>query len=65
MGWRYHRHLLDLPNEEFPWITPYRYVDDTDVAIDLAEALSLQPDQVLSMKRTVLEPLKEKKNVDA
>ena len=63
MGWRYYQYLLTRPNEEFPWVTAYLYIDDTDVAIDVAEVLGLPPDEVAEVEKKVLQRLEKKGSV--
>ena len=63
VGWRYYQYLLTRPNEEFPWDTAYLYMDDTDVAIDVAEVLDLPSDQVAEVEKKVLQRLEKKGSV--
>jgi hypothetical protein len=63
LGWRYYEYLLTRPNEEFPWITAYLYVDDTDVAIDVAEVLGFPPDEVAEVEEKVVQRLEKKVSV--
>jgi hypothetical protein len=63
VGWRYCQYLLARPNEEFPWLTAYLYVDDTDVAIDVAEVLGLPPDEVAEVEKKVVRRLGKKGSV--
>ncbi|HVN97277.1 MAG TPA: hypothetical protein VMT62_12685, partial [Syntrophorhabdaceae bacterium] len=51
------------PNEEFPWLTAYLYMDDTDVAIDLAEVLGLEPGEVEAVEKKVVRRLERKGSV--
>jgi hypothetical protein len=63
VGWRYYQYLLTWPNEEFPWATAYLYMDDTDVAIDVAEVLALDLNEVTAVEKRALQPLEKKGSV--
>jgi hypothetical protein len=63
VGWRYYQCLFTCANHEHPWMTAFLYMDDTDVAIDVAEALGLRPDDVTALEEKVLQPLKARSAV--
>ncbi len=58
VGWRYYQCLFSCADREHPWVTTFVYTDDTDVAIDVAEALGFWPDDVTALVQKVLQPLK-------
>jgi hypothetical protein len=64
VGWRYYQRLFTCADREHPWITAFMYTDDTDVAIDAAEALGLRPEDITVLEEKVLQPLKAKAAVN-
>jgi hypothetical protein len=64
LGWRYYQRLFTCGDREHPWVTTFIYTDDTDVAIDAAEALGLRPDDVTALEEKVLQPLKARNAVN-